>query len=290
MDPTAAAAAAAATAAIQALSDILQPAVFQPHKLTLPSFWIHDPAGWFQHAEAEFALARVPANSYVCYMHVVRALPSEALTAVRDLTREVTAATPEPYLLLKEALLSRFTSSPLQMCFRLLDMSPLGDRRPSALFAEMQSLLPRDANVLFNALFLRCLPEQMRLTLTDRGELPPGELAAAADLLQHATPLTVAAMRSPPHTGHTADTSTPPAVNVIAPHRRRASPSPTPFRRRPATPHQRNGSPSRHRFQSPAGRRPLPQPPASSQMCFYHYNFGRQARKCQPPCQWQGNE
>ncbi len=162
MDPTAAA--AAATAAIQALSDILQPATFQPHKLTLPSFWIQDPAGWFQLIEAEFALARMSANSYVCYMHMVRALPSEALTAIRDLTREITTATPEPYLLLKEAMLSRFTSSPLQMCFRLLDMSPLGDHRPSALFADMQSLLPRDGNVLFNALFLQCLPEQMRIT------------------------------------------------------------------------------------------------------------------------------
>jgi hypothetical protein len=157
MNPTAAAVAAAATAALQALSDILQPVAFQLHNLTLPSFWLQDPASWFQHSEVEFALARVPANSCRCYMLVVRALPSEALTAVRDLTREVTAATPEPYLLLKDELLSRFTSLPLQMCFRLLDMAPLGDHRPSALFAEMQqSLLPRDANVLLNALFLRC--------------------------------------------------------------------------------------------------------------------------------------
>ncbi len=186
MDSTAAAAAAAASAAVQALSEALQPAVFQRHKLTLPPFWTQDPVGWFLHAEAEFALAHVPSNSYICYMHVVRALPSEVLTAVRDLTRDATAATPEPYLLIKDALLSRFTSSPLQMCFKLLDLPPLGDRRPSALFAEMQSLLPRDANV-FNTMFLRRLPEAMRTALADRGEVLPGELAAAADLLQRFT-------------------------------------------------------------------------------------------------------
>jgi hypothetical protein len=191
------------------------------------------------------------ANSYVCYMHVVRALPSEALTAIRDLTSDITTATPEPYLLLKEALLSRFTSSPLQMCFRLLDMSPLGDRRPSALFADMQSLLPRDANVLFNALFLRCLPEQMRITHTDRGELPPGELAAAADLLQHSMPLTVAAVQSAAHAGIAADASAPPVVNAINPHCRRFSPSPNAFRRQPSTPHHRNGSPGRRRSRHP---------------------------------------
>jgi hypothetical protein len=49
--------------------------------------------------------------------------------------------------------------------------------------------------------------------------------------------------------------------------------------------------PGRRRFESPSRRRhPLPQPPSDSQLCFYHYNFGRQARNCQPPCRRQGNQ
>ncbi len=114
-------------------------------------------------------------------MHVVRTLPSEVLTAVRDLTREVTAAMPEPYLLIKDALLSPHRS-PLQMCFKLLDLPLLGDRRPSMLFAEMQSLLPRDANVLFNAMFLRRLPEAMRTALVDRGDRIGGKADRAVGL------------------------------------------------------------------------------------------------------------
>jgi hypothetical protein len=154
--------------------------------------------GWFQHAEAEFTLAHLPANSYVCYVHVIRALSSEVLTAVRDLTRDITASTPEPYLLMKDPLLSRFTTSPLQQCFRLLDMPPLGDRYPSVLFAEMQSLLPRDANILFNAIFLRRLPESIRLALVDKGEILPGELAAAADLLQNSAATLAASVNPAP--------------------------------------------------------------------------------------------
>jgi hypothetical protein len=101
MDPAAsAAAAAAATAAVQALTEALRPANLTSHKVTLLGFWREDPAGWFQHAEAEFLLARIPANSYVCYIHVIRALPSEILTAVRDLTCNITAATPDPYNIL----------------------------------------------------------------------------------------------------------------------------------------------------------------------------------------------
>jgi hypothetical protein len=148
MDPAAsAAAAAAATAAVQALTPkALRPVSLQQHKVTLPGFWHEDPVGWFQHAEAEFLLARIPANSYVSYIHVIQALPSEVLTAVRDLTRDITATIPDPYTLLKDALLARFTPAPLQQCFRLLNIRHLGDRRPSALCAEMKALLPRDAN------------------------------------------------------------------------------------------------------------------------------------------------
>jgi hypothetical protein len=136
---------------------------------------------------------------------------SQTLTAVRDLTIDITAVTPEPYLLLKEALLSRLTVSPLQRCFRLLDPPPLGDRHPSALFSEMQGLLPWDTNILFNALFLCCLPDYMRITLTDRGELLHGDLADAADLLQHSAPTssaTIAAVSPAPQ-------SPPPAIHSV---------------------------------------------------------------------------
>jgi hypothetical protein len=55
IDPVAAAtiaAAVAATAAVQAFSEVLQPAAFPYYKLSLPTFWTHELAGWFQHAEA----------------------------------------------------------------------------------------------------------------------------------------------------------------------------------------------------------------------------------------------
>ncbi len=61
------AAVAAATAAIQALSSHLPQSDYLQHKLALPTFWLDDPAGWFQHAEAEFTLARLPANLYLLY-------------------------------------------------------------------------------------------------------------------------------------------------------------------------------------------------------------------------------
>jgi hypothetical protein len=95
---------AASAAAVQALTEMLQPVTLSQHKLALPSFWTDDPAEWFQHAKAEFTLARLPANLSVCYIHVMCALFSEVLTTVQDLTKDITAATPEPYLLICTSL------------------------------------------------------------------------------------------------------------------------------------------------------------------------------------------
>jgi hypothetical protein len=49
----------------------------------------------------------------------------------------------------------------------------------------MRSLIPADADVLFNALFLRSLPPHISTALADRAELPSAELAAAAAQMQH---------------------------------------------------------------------------------------------------------
>ncbi len=79
----------------------------------------------------------------------------------------ITVTSLEPYLQIKEAILSRFMASPLQQCFKLLDLPPLGDRHLSALFTKMQVLLPHDANILCKVMFLRHLLETMRTALAD---------------------------------------------------------------------------------------------------------------------------
>jgi hypothetical protein len=68
--------ATATAASVQALAAALQQHTLQPAqqtKMTLPPFWSHDPAAWFQHIEAEFIIARVLLTSYLCYLHVTRA-------------------------------------------------------------------------------------------------------------------------------------------------------------------------------------------------------------------------
>jgi hypothetical protein len=281
--PTAAQAAVATAASIQALAEALQanhaPATAS-HRLVLSSFWKEDPVGWFHYAEAEFAISGYPADSYLCYSHVLRALPPDVIAAVRDLVRVVTPETPGAYSCLKQSLLSRYTPTDIANCFRFIDHPPLGDRHVLTLFSDMQALLPADADILFNAHFLRRLPESMQNALVGKGELPPRELAKAAALLPH--PALAAAV--PVHQTVPLPLSPPPLIaQARPPYRRSQSRSPS----RP----RRGSSPASSRSQArpstprPA-RRQLPQPPPSSTYCFYHYNFGGGARRCQPPCSW----
>jgi hypothetical protein len=112
--------ATATAASVQALAATLQQHSLQPGlqtKVTFPPFWPQDPAAWFQHIEAEFIIARVPLTSYLCYLHVIRALSPEVVTAIRDITSLITAESINAYDAVKQALLQRFTSSALQRCF-----------------------------------------------------------------------------------------------------------------------------------------------------------------------------
>jgi hypothetical protein len=220
--PTAKQAAVATADSSQALAEALQancaPAAAS-HRLVLSSFWKEDPVGWFHYAEAEFAISGYPADSYLCYSHILRALPPDVIAAVRDLVRVVTPETPGAYGCLKQSLLSRYTPTDIANCFRFIGHPPLGDRHVLTLFSDMQALLPADANILFNA------------HLVGKGELPPRELAEAAALLPH--PALAAAV--PVHQTVPLPPSPPPLIaQARPPYRRSQSRSPSRPRRGPS--------------------------------------------------------
>jgi hypothetical protein len=183
MDPAIATVHAATAASVQALVNALHssyPAASHSHRLSLSSFCKEDPVRWFHYAEAEFVVANIQLNSYLCYCHVLRVLSREVIATVRDYVRTVTPDTPDAYATLKNVLITRFSPTQIDNCFKLLDMPPMGDRHPLAYHSDIMALLPADGNVLVNAIFLRGLPEAMRTALVDKAELPPFELAQAA--------------------------------------------------------------------------------------------------------------
>jgi hypothetical protein len=259
-----------------------QPRACRPFSPPCPLLLLErGPCRLVHYAEAEFVVSGFPADSYLCYSHVLHALPPDVIAAVRDLVRIVTPDTPGAYTCLKQSLLSRYTPTAIANCFCFIDHPHLGDPHILTLFSDMQALLPADANILFNAHFLRRLLESKQSALVSKGELPPRELAEAAALLPH--PALAAAV--PVHQTVPLPPSPPPLIaQARPPYRRSQSRSPSRPRRgsSQASSSRSQGRPSMPR---PA-RRQLPQPPPSSTYCFYHYNFGGGARRCQPPCSW----
>ena len=291
MDPTsqaAAMAAAAAAAAVQQMAATMQPALSAASRraVTLPAFWQHNPAGWFQLAEAELLAANYTLEDRACYVTILRALPQEVLLSVHDLTGRLaaTADVPDAYLQLKQALITRYSLTQLQHSFRLLSHPALGDRRPIQLFADMHQHVPEAGDTLLNALYLQRLPERMRVALTDKCHLPPRQLAEAAELLFDNMPeTTIAAMAVETKAFLPAGTANPApvaaALEVAA-----ATPSTGQRGRwRGRSPARRSATPGRRRFP----RTPSP----ASTLCWYHFNFKSKANRCQAPCSWrQGNE
>ena len=289
MDPVAATAqAAAATAAsVQTLVNALHSggtaAASSAHRLSLSSFWREDPVGWFHYAEAEFVVANVQLNSYLCYSHVLRALSPEVIATVRDYVRTITPDTPDAYATLKNVLITRFSPSQIDNCFKLWDLPPMGDKHPLTYLSDIMALLPTDGNLMINAIFLRGQTEAMKAALADKAELSPYELAQAAARLPRSTAV------PPPAAVNAAPVAAPSSLELeasAAPFAPRRPERPASRGRR--SPASRRAPQARRRTPSPnRQRRPLPQPPPSSGLCFYHYHFGCNAHRCAAPCNWR---
>ncbi len=126
---------------------------------------------------------------------------------------------------------------------------------------------------------MRGMSEAMRAALADKAELLPFELVhAAARLPRFTAAQAPAAVNAAP----TADPSPPVMEASAAPFAPRRPDRPASRNRRSPTSRWPRRTPSPNR-----PRRPLPQPPPSSGLCFYHDHFGGDAHRCAPPCNWR---
>jgi hypothetical protein len=97
--------------------------------------------------------------------------------------------TAESYQLLKAALLSSHTLTLYQMVDKLVNLEPLGGRKPSELMAAMQKLRPPRDEHFFIYNFLQRLPKEVRILLAHNNFSNTRKLAEKADgLLRWTSP------------------------------------------------------------------------------------------------------
>jgi hypothetical protein len=236
----------------------------------LPDFWVKDPKMWFSQAEAQFRRARITAETTM-YDYILMKLPEEVVMSVRALVSAIEAdpvKQEQSYTLMKEALLGSYGKTKWQMAYSLLDHPDLGDRRPSAMMAEMLALrfetTPPDS--LFLALFLRRLPPAIRDHLAAANHTTATEMAAHADILWDA--------RNTSSVSAIAESLAAVSVRSASP---RSSRSPV---RRARSPDNRSGGGRQPARPATPGRQDGRSGKSKDKLCINHRRFGDKTYNC----------
>jgi hypothetical protein len=207
-------------------------------------------------------------DSLTKYDHVLTKQPEAVISSVRDLVRLVDDTYTDAYEQLKSRLLSSFGQSKWQLINKLINHQDLGARRPSSLMDQMLTLLPagEKPGLLFVRLFLRQLPVKYRDHLAAKEFSLPCAMAEYADDLWDA------------HGGASQ------CVAAMLPPQQRAGRSPGRGQQRGRSSRRYSGS----RSPSRATRR-RQQTPGPESVCWFHQEYGMEARKCKSPCSFVGN-
>ena len=150
----------------------------------IPQFTPTDPRWFFMFCEGQFHLRNITQDDTMFY-HIACSLSPEISSRVMNVLDD--PPTSGKYEALKQQLLKEFTLTNRERAGALLDMPGLGDMKPSQLYAKIRELTPREDRdlvptfFLFREIFLRQLPTDVQVHLTDHADLPLDKLAEKAD-------------------------------------------------------------------------------------------------------------
>ncbi len=212
--------------------------------LRLTEFWTKDATAWFATVEAQFQTRKITA-SRSRYHHVVASLNQETCSIIRDIL--VGDEANQTYENLKATLIERTSLSEEQRMRKLVGLGPLGDRRPSQLFREMQLLDPENnaGSGMKKALFINHMPAHIRAVLRAQKDLSLTEVSSLADRVLDPEDSTTSAFLP---ISQVSSQATPPLSDVQT--------------LRQATEKK------------------------STNFCWFHRRWGSKAQKCNPPCSW----
>ncbi|XP_043468540.1 uncharacterized protein LOC122512566 [Leptopilina heterotoma] len=256
----------------------------------VPIFMPEDPELWFLLLESSFDAAGITQDA-TKFGHALSALDPRYSVEIRDVLLKPKAE--RTFELLKKELISRMGTSQEQNTRRLLENEPLGDRKPTQFLRHLRNLagsnFPDD---VLQTLWLGRLPKHMQAMLAAHRDLPLDKRAEIADSVAEAYGSLC----------NVAETRT--AVSAAT----TSSTTGTSFEARFASLEQslalvlqkfaslevnqvsrgRDRSHSRSQFRSRSHSRNRHQ--RSSDMCWYHWKFGKDAKKCEKPCKFSSAE
>ena len=242
--------------------------------IKLPPFWKTNPALWFVRLEAQFALANITSDA-TKFNHVIAAIDSDVLNSVSDILMKPPNV--DKYDALKTRLTDLHSESEASKIRTLLQGLELGDQRPSQLLTRMRTLADQSVgDALLKSLWLGRLPQSMQTILAVLND-DLDQLAKVADKVHDVTPHPyVNVIKEVP------EPSTSRLEQQISQLTKQVAELQAVVDRRNSRGGRRNFRRSNSRSKSRDRYKQYKEP--TNDLCFYHTNFGADAKKCKPPC------
>lgn len=252
-----------------------------------PPFWKENPALWFRQLESQFHMNGITVSE-TKYHVAVAALDTAVINQVSDVVMNPPAAN-VMYETLKLRLQERFAESEERRFKKLLGTMELGDKKPSHLWREMRDLGgARIGDGFLRSLWLQRLPAQIQAILsTDNGDIEHlltmadrihevfnvrGEIQAVSNILpsqssSYITPIPGSSSSTASDFQHLCA-----QVNELSQQLAALS-----SKNNQQSSFSGRGNRSRSRSQKRGGY----------EMCWYHFRFGKDAKKCIKPCNYK---
>ncbi|KAK4887794.1 hypothetical protein RN001_004065 [Aquatica leii] len=247
-------------------TDPQRPEVHRVH-MKMPTFWAFDPEMWFAQVESHFRISGISSDE-TKYGYIASSLEAKYACEVRDILTKPPQT--NRYETLKTELIKMLNATHEQKMRQLLEREELGDRQSSQFLRHLQALAGTSvADDLFKSIWTSRLQQNSQAILAVQKAANLADSAELADGM-NATPQHVYAVQ-PNDAIQKALTK---LVAEIAELKTRGRPT---EREKPTN---RKSSRSRSRT-----------PKKEYDTCWYHFRFGKRARKCRPPCKENsGNE
>lgn len=232
--------------------------------LRIPSFHKTDPELWFHQVESVFKKNNITSSASKFHT-IVPALEFDVLQQASDIVKKPLSTT--PYEDLKARLVIAYTESEHRRLQKLLEGRQLGDEKPSHLLRRMKQLAGATiADEMLKTLWMRSLPSSMQASLISTGHTNLEKLAEVADRIQEVHyPAEVYSVAANDEIG-----------NLKEEIRRLTNEIAELKLGRPNDGRTRKLSNSKGR-----------NPNSPDWLCFYHFKFKQNAKKCEQPCSWK---
>ncbi|XP_030022560.2 uncharacterized protein LOC115441795 [Manduca sexta] len=252
--------------------------------LKVPQFSSDDPELWFALLEAQFETFDIT-DDHTKFSQVINNLDIQHARSVKDVITN--PPTKHRYEKIKAEVIKRFADSHERRVKKLLTHEELGDRKPSEFLRHLQDLAgPAAPEDFIKSIWTNRLPSGIQALLASQPSHSLDQLADLADRIQELTQPcgpAVAAASSSSYAPQAPSNEIAEIKQMIGKLARkldehtRSSRCTSHGRSRPR---QRSESPSRNsrsRSQSSYRRYPI---------CWYHFKFGENARRCVRPCDY----